>query len=446
MRKIQCVKGIVFLFICAALFSAVSSILINGGDWAFQSIHGFYQQRENSVDAVYIGSSSVQKFWEAPLAWNQYGMTVLPFASSSQPLEAAEYLIREARKTQPDALYIVNINGVYEEITAAHIHHIVDFMPYSTIKRQIIEHLSEEAGISKEERAEFYFPFLRYHSSWTNILNSGTRTSIFQNLTLNRLKVACVYPYFLRGSKDVSLRQDIENTYTEETDTLPSSVAKALENLMVYCDAEQINILFVASPAAKSETFSSQLRTIQMMVLSCGFPVLNMMEYTDEIGLDTTTDYYDEDHTNIHGAVKTTAYLAKYLDQYYDFPDRREDPEYQDWDAAYEKYVRVISPWTLPFEYEDTEWDFSLTAPKMLLSHGLLSWEAVKGANGYGIFRKTGESAWELLTTVDAEQLSWHDADSRISEKSFYTVAAYSENEHGRRWGRCDIAVLSRSS
>ena len=65
---------------------------------------------ENSLDAVYIGSSTTHYFWQPNTAWENYGYTVYPLAMPSVRPQSLKYLIKEAQKTQPDSLFIINLN------------------------------------------------------------------------------------------------------------------------------------------------------------------------------------------------------------------------------------------------------------------------------------------------------------------------------------------------
>ena len=95
---------------------------------------GIYEEPENSLDAVYIGSSNCYAFWNPNIAWEEYGIAVYPYCCSTQPLLATEYLIKEARKTQPNAVYIVNINTLGDAVSDVVIHRLLDFMPLSKNK------------------------------------------------------------------------------------------------------------------------------------------------------------------------------------------------------------------------------------------------------------------------------------------------------------------------
>lgn len=110
-------KCIAFAVIFAVCLNALTTILTNRVDATTNNcVENFYAEEENKLDAVYLGSSNCFAFWNPIVAWQEYGIAVHSFASNSQPITATEYYLREARKTQPNAVYIININTMDEDI------------------------------------------------------------------------------------------------------------------------------------------------------------------------------------------------------------------------------------------------------------------------------------------------------------------------------------------
>ena len=62
--------------------------------------------------------------------------------------------------------------------------------------------------------------------------------------------------------------------------------------------------------------------------------------------------------------------------------------------------------------------------------HIQISWDAVKGADGYCIYRMVGNK-WKKVETVDENVLSYIDTDTKIGTKYSYSVRAYAETEEG---------------
>lgn len=240
MSKKTVLKASVFLLAFVVVFQYISRLMIDSDSdfHTYQRIDGFFNERDNSLDAVYIGGSVVHTYWVAPVAWERYGMTVYPFSCSEHPLAAAEYWIKDARKTQPNALYIINTDTIGTDFSESVIHKVSDFFRPSVNKLQMINRLLELSGYSKTESLEFFFPILRYHSHWPKL------SEINFEHELNGLKGGRINSGYLSASADFS-----ENLCsTTRRLELDARLQEVLESLLAYCDSENINALFVNAP------------------------------------------------------------------------------------------------------------------------------------------------------------------------------------------------------
>ena len=446
-------RVVIFIMLGILMLSVFNKVVTNAGDYRIHQFYGsFYAEERDSLDAVYLGSSATYTFWIAPLVWERYGIAVHPLSCPQQPFEAAEYLIKEARKTQPDALYIVPISTVNEEGTLSDVklHYTADYMPLSWNKIQMVRTLGGYMGIGWTEQMEFLLPFIRFHSRWSEL----EEKDFFDPLV--GLKGASFSGRFLSTTSD-----DISSVYrtTERTGTLSEITQDALDNLMEYCDAEQINVLFIAVPKAQENEYAlAQTNTVIETVQARGFPVLDMRSAVEEIGLDLAKDYYNEGHTNIHGAIKVTDYIGKYLVENYGFEDKRGNPAYSSWDEAYDKYTAEYALTnTLDVEWEREPRDSTLNAPELskVKVNGTsltVSWEKVSGADGYRIYRRLKAEddeeepetlEWQAVDTVVEDVLSYEDTDREVGRTYYYTVIAFKEKGGLRYWGDYDFAGVS---
>ena len=426
-------RVILFFVLGIIMLSIMNGIVTNAGEYRLRQYYGsFYSEEAGSLDAVYIGSSATYAYWLAPVAWERYGIAVSEFASSSQPFEASEYIIREARKTQPDALYIVPIRTI-GGITAVHMHKMTDNMPFSWNKIQMVRTLSGYIGLNWADQMEFLFPFIRFHSRWSELTEQDF------NYPLDGLKGSGYYAEFLHDCVDVSptyFTSDRVGTLSEVTQT-------ALDSLLAYCEAEQVNVLFIRTPhASMNANALARQNAIKETVEAHGYPVLDMITEVDEIGLDLTQDFFNLAHTNIHGAAKVTDYIARYLVENYGFEDKRGDPAYSSWDDAYASYTeQYASVYTLDVEWEGEPRDQTLAAPELSVIEKnepsvTVAWETVPGADGYRVYRKAGpEERWQALDTVGAGELSYTDRDCESGPAYSYTVIAYRDEKSVRYWG-----------
>ena len=444
MSKKAALKIASFTLILGILLFAVSPVMTHSAtDMAgARYIVGFYEEPENSLDAVYIGASNVFSFWAAPVAWKHYGITVYPFAGANFGSVATKYLISEARKTQPNALYIVGISANsfnLEAMPDSAVHYIADYMPASVNKLQLVQKLLDLKELDWSNRIEYYFPLVRYHSRWSE-LEEGDFLNEFTHL-----KGGDTSPSRLSKVIDASENYHI----TEEREALSNFQKEYVEDLFQYCESEQVNVLFVISNMiVVNESRLAQLNTFCDLCEEHGFPVLDLTKRMDEIGLDLTRDYGDLAHVNIHGMMKSTDYLSQYLIENYGFEDKRDDPAYSDWDEAYDEYVPVMSRYSLDFEYTNADRDYCLAAPELSKCSVkgttlTLTWNAAEGASGYCIYRKTEDSGWVSIAIVDAETLSYQDEDCEVDKTYTYTVASYQERGGTPYWGNYDFDGLS---
>lgn len=329
---LKLVKGAVFVLIFCALFLGVQKVFTNPGRVNYQLEAGFAAEPENTLDAVYIGGSNAFTYWEGPLAWDQYGIAVQTFASDGQSLDAREYFLSYAIKKQPDALFIITVQDYVRPWENAAIHWSVDYFPESIEKYKLIKSLTDLAGFSFSEKLSFYFPLIQYHSRWTEL------TAADFHYELDGLKGGFASYYSLKVARDVT-----ESFHAPaERGELPEEKRAFWENFLNYCDSTGVSILFVIPPMCNTEELGRELNTVKDMIEYRGYPVLDLVEKAGEIGLDFTTDYYNEGHTNIHGAIKVTDYVARYLVDHYGFEDKRGAARYASWDAAYEAYLALI--------------------------------------------------------------------------------------------------------
>lgn len=433
-------KPFAFVLLGLVMFCVLNAVMVNkaASGTAFQNYRGFYNEKRDTLDAVYIGSSCTYSAWLGPLAWERYGIAVSPLSCPSQPFIAAEYLIREARKTQPNALFIVPLRPT-DSLTPATLHTLVDNMPLSENKIQLVRKMGEYMGLSEEEQREFLFPFLQYHNRWPN-MKKGDLLQLTDGLNGSSR-----YDSFLGTSTNVSSKYRA----TKRRDKLSKTLLDAMESLLDYCAAEEIDVLFVEPAGLKSKHNVAMVNSMKNIVKARGYSVLSFRPSTKEVGLNLKKDYYNASHTNIHGAIKITDYVARYLVENYGFEDKRGDPAYRTWDWAYILYTKMYaSAYTLDVEWEGEPRDNALAAPVLTTAVTeetiTVSWDAVPEADGYRIYRKDARGhSWQLLDTVDANILSCDDSGRKAGKTYYYTVIAYRDENGVRYWGDYDFAGVT---
>ncbi len=433
MKKL--LRATAFVVIFAFIFNNISrTFTISSEDHEYQFMAGLYEEEENSLDAVYIGSSNVYAFWNPLVAWEEYGIAVHTYASSSQPFMIAKYLLKEARKTQPDAVYIFNTNTVCNDGLGGladndvAMHRVLDSMPASLNKIELTNYMANVADFSWSERMEYFFPIIKYHSRWNELDES------YYNAELNGFKGADTYDYYFGNVKDVSDKYVTTSKKGEISDELKQSVTDLLD----YCDQQKVKAVFVTAPRAeKKKADVAKINAVNAIIESRGYPMLDLIENYEDANLDFTQDYYNRRHTNIHGSIKYTHYLSEYLIENYGFRDKRNDPAYESWNKGFQEYFTLMEPYVMDFELDPNHRNFDLKRTKIKLSHqeyGVeVSWKKVEGADGYAVFRKEDDSQWTMLTKTN--ELSYIDKGYTEDTLYRYTVVPYSVKGGERYYG-----------
>lgn len=400
----------------------------------YQMYEAFYNERKDSVDAVIIGASNSYASWQSAIGWGDYGIAVSMLAFPNLMPQAIRYCIEEARKTQPNALYIINVNNFKStEIRYNRIHYLADFMPFSSTKCKLINTLCDAGNIRMADRIEFFIPIIRFHSAWDSF------TSESYSLQSNGLKGGSDYSLFLETSVDVSS----EYYYTDESVPLDDNQEAILTELMDYCEANNVKVLFVAVPqAGNQESIVGQFNTIETIVKKRGFDFVNLLN-VDEIGIDYTRDYYNEKHMNVHGSLKYCVYFGKYLVDKYGFIDKRGDSMYLSWDYAYEKYSTMLQEYCIAPEITHDVIDrfdriAEISTATFYEDYAVLEWDMIAEADGYDIFRKSDmddEKTWTYVGTVEDGSLLYTDYGLRKKVIYTYTVVPYVYENGKKEYG-----------
>ena len=114
-------------------------------------------------------------------------------------------------------------------------------------------------------------------------------------------------------------------------------------DFLEYCKDEGItDLLFVRFPHRNAATHAAAVSQVGAVLARYGHSLLNLEEQIDEIGLDFDRDFFNDEHMNIYGMEKMTAYFGNYLaDNILESPLPQTDANTHHWAecvAAYEVF------------------------------------------------------------------------------------------------------------
>ncbi len=386
----------------------------------------------NHPDAVYVGSSQVFRCFLSPYAWRNMGTPVFSYSFPSLPASALKYKIIEARKSHPDALYIINLDSFKGRRVPKlqDLHNAADYMPFSINKMKMIIDMYEHKEDEQESILEYFFPILRFHSGWDEMTENDFIHPVYRTMG------ATQFQGFLEDITDNTRNLTVYEPDPEEEHIRDEEI---LRDLLEYIKAEDVKALFVTLPLATSRDTVTQTYAAERIVKEAGMDCINLKDQITEIGMQPDLDYEDKEHTNIHGALKITAYLTQFLEDSYGFHDHRDEDGWDAWDECAELYDAAVSPYVLDFERDFLPRDYSLSIPEItdVRPDGrsvILEWQASDGSPaGYFVYRK-GADSWERIAAVEPDAESYTDTGLEPGEYT-YTVVPFSGEEQEARCG-----------
>lgn len=336
MKKL--LRALVFCAGFLVLLCTVSYILRPySGSASRKNLCGFYAEKADSLDVVFVGASSCFAFWEAPEAWNRYGFTSYDFATGTMPPQMIRYCLREIQKTQSPKLYVIDLRpftaaevGYYLEREVMNMDHDVplrnvsDNFKYSLNRFEMIQECVPESY----DKVPYYIDIIKYHTEWQRLLDAQS-LAFAANSSHDSLKgFRLVDSWKAMEEKDYSK--------VKKRKALSERLDYILNELLDYCGEKELPVLFLVNAYCQTKAEKAVYNYISDAVAARGYDFLNTNDYYEEIGLDFSTDYYDKNHVNIFGADKYTRFVGDYLMEHYSFEDRRGQAEYTQWDQDYE--------------------------------------------------------------------------------------------------------------
>lgn len=295
-------------------------------------------RQEKDLDMIYVGGSSVYVYWLALNAWNDCGFTSYSYATDSAQAENLKYYIKETLKTQNPELYVVDVRSFLtwaDPIHESGLRNGSDSMDLFSLNRLefITQYLSNRSVTSDTDILSYYLDIVKYHTNTEMLANRDNWDYI-----MNHEKV--VLPNKGWGWQLANEYLERPDDFsTDERAELPDGAMEALMDLLDYCKSEELRVLFVVSPYRTTREDQKKFNTIKDLAEQYEFTFLNANEYYDAMGIDFATDFYNVAHVNYFGAEKYTVFLEEKIEEIYDLPDHRTDPNYDEWNAEYQRFL-----------------------------------------------------------------------------------------------------------
>lgn len=441
MGKKELLRSVLFAGILVVVLWMLSS-LFNFRDLQWANRFTTFQNLEkNTVDAVLVGTSGMDRYWINSKAYEEHGITLFSMSSDQQPSWMMKHILKEVEKRQDIRLAVIDMRPFIGDYKGSTEHQetsarrVLDELPFFSLNRleavkTTIEALQETDPEGEHHALSFYLPFVKFHSQWED-----------QSFLLdeNDEKFQPYLGFFIRDTVSTKGLSEFPVTVkTDEKAALEPVREKALYDLLEYLAKQDYEVLFVDTPHYITEEEYARMNTLCDILDENGF---KYKRYDVEDGtFNLRAEFYNNGHVNYWGAERFTELFSQYLKENYNLPDRREDS-------------RCSKVWNGPYDAVKEQIAQMLVYKKMnrpaisveSLDDGAIkiSWNAQSVANGYEIYRNTSEGGrYEVLQQIKgSETAEFTDTTAEPGTEYYYMVRAYRNINGTMEFSRYSEAV-----
>lgn len=342
MTKNQIIRTVAFLLVVFTLLLVLSDLFEYENSYISERIETYQNLPDDTVDAVMVGTSGIDRYWITPKAYEEYGITAYPLSTDGMPPWLIKVMLKEAVKNQSPQLVMIDMRPfltTYKEGSQkfdAVSRRVIDGLDFFSLTRlEAIDttlKLRMKNGDEETERYDlsYYFTFIKYHSKWESESFTFDEIKDPESMSLGFLMHS--------GASVKRLGENAKTVRTQEKAELDPISVEVLYDLLDYLKEQDYQVLFLDTPHCHSATEAKRMNTLCDILESEGFSYL-VCDVEDQ-QYDVANDFYNDGHVNYYGAEKFTAWFGEYLSQSYDFPDRRLDEKCdEDWIGVYD-YIK----------------------------------------------------------------------------------------------------------
>ncbi len=309
--------------------------LLAEGQGDLFNIKGYYHEKKNSLDILFIGSSSVYRTVSPMIIWEEEGITSYDYSIPAARIYMSYYFVEDALRTQKPKVIFLDISTAYYKVeeTEPERRKGFDYMKFSKTKIDIMKDKQYTRDFDFLDKVSMVFPIFRYKDRITSP-NVDYYLNDYHSITKGY-----VFGDGFNPQKDNFKYMEPNNRKVEMSKLNEEYLLKIRD----LCDKNNIDIVFVGFPNSWSWNKASS----DHMTKFCEKHKIPYIELnTPETGLDWTIDTMDRgNHVNVFGAEKETKYIINYINDNYKFKSHKKEKEYSQWNKdliEYKKLDKVV--------------------------------------------------------------------------------------------------------
>ena len=267
-----------------------------------------YYENVGDNDVIFVGDCEVYESFVPAVLYEKYGITSYIRGSAQQLVWQSYYLLEETFKREMPKAVVFNVYALkygtpqdeaYNRMT-------LDGMKWSASKYRAIR-----ASMTEEENMlDYAVPLLRFHSRITE-LEADDFKYMFSDKRVS-------HSGYLMKKGVVPMTEEAESGRALLDYTLPETAMEYLDKMRELCEKHGTELILVKAPTNTWGFWWYDEWDAQVTAYAekNDLSYYNFIDHKDEIGIDFSTDTYDEGmHLNVYGAEKLTDYFGRILSE-----------------------------------------------------------------------------------------------------------------------------------
>lgn len=294
-----------------------------------------YYDSDKNHDVVFIGDCEVYENISPVTLWQEYGIASYVRGSPQQLIWHSYYLMEETLKYEKPKAIVFNVLSMKygEPQSEAYNRLALDGMKWSQSKYDAIQASMTE----EEDLLSYVFPLLRFHSRWKE-LTAEDFTYAFR-----KVPQLSINGYLMRV--DVQGIDQLQTGRPLMDYSLPQICWDYLDRMRVLCEENGVELILMKAPTStpKWTWYEEWDQQVAQYAQKHDLAYYNFLHDIEEIGLDFTTDTYDQGgHLNLSGAEKLSRYFGGILSRDHGITGHQTEAVYtQRWNTLCRQYDQI---------------------------------------------------------------------------------------------------------
>lgn len=315
-------KAIFEFCLIAIVLIALSRVMMLKSEDGYTQMQSFYKQKNNTIDALFLGSSRVYCQIDTGILWDEQGISGYDLGGAEATTWNSYYYFKEALRTQRPkvVLYDVGILAYKPEVEVQESKWVMTNNYGMKWGLNRINQLRANT-LDYSSFRKLFFPLDTMHSRYLDITEND----------FNDINNDVSYKGFdYRDAVTPLERPDV--SYVTDRTQLSDKQEEYLLKMFELSKAENIPFVVVVAPYQETEDDQKIYNYISDLCNENEIQFINFNRMYDELDIDFSSDYAENLHMNFSGTKKYSSYLGQYIVNNYDITDHRGDIRYASWE------------------------------------------------------------------------------------------------------------------